>query len=308
MADVMDAGVMRRAAGVIEGNFAAALGQLTSGSPESRLVVDSREVLAAGARLVGSEFGEPEIDTYIALSACYAEQGSRDSGDIETTKGALARTIYGSSVGGRNRALVHKALVNLFRMELQFSGVDADTGEYESAFVALERLLVRLEFSKQIGYRTTAPHRYDPALVGAERDGTVRATFARWHVRQIQRGYWVSVDWEKLRSLNGAAKLLWLMLSSPRVPFTECRGADHLEQLQLAVTMENYRALGINSAERRRCKFRLLQYGRRLLEVDDSYLSFEVANDPHQRDAHQLIVVRRRPDDVQLALESFAGA
>lgn len=154
----------------MEANFAAAVGQLSHEDEESRLIVDSREILAAGARLVGAQLGEPEIDTYIALSGSYVEQGARDSGDVETTKGALTRTVYGRRVGGRDRSVIHKALVNLFRMELQFSGVDTHSGEFDTEFVALERLFVRLEFNRQIRYRESAPHRYDPALAGAEHD------------------------------------------------------------------------------------------------------------------------------------------
>ncbi len=295
-------GPERRRVGLIEANLAAAAGQLSQDSQDSRLVVDGREILAAGARLVGAQLGEPEIDTYIALSGAYVEQGARDAGDVETTKGALIRTVYGRRGGGYERRVIHAALLNLFRMELEFSGVDASTGEFDTELVAHERLLVRLEFNRQIRYRESAPHRYDPTLAGAEHDGTVKARFAEWHVRQMQRGYWVELDWEKLRSLNGAAKLLWLILSSPRIAFRPCEEAPHLEQLRTTLTMDGYRALGINSAERRNCKQRLLKYGQRLMAVDDSYVDFEVTSSDEQPGAHELTVLRRSVTD-QLALD-----
>ncbi len=296
-----------RGVGLMEANFAAAVGQLSHEDEASQLVVDSREILAAGARLVGAQLGEAEIDTYIALSGAYVEQGARDSGDVETTKGALTRTVYGRRIGGRDRSIIHTALVNLFRMELQFSGVDAHSGEFDTEFVALERLLVRLEFNRQIRYRESAPHRYDPALAGAEHDGTIKARFAEWHVSQMQRGYWVELDWEMLRSLSGAAKLLWLVLSSPRIAFRACEDAPHLEQLRTTLTLDGYRALGINSADRRNCKQRLLKYGRRLIAVDGSYVDFEVAPSVEQPGAHELTVLRRRVTD-QLALDLPAAA
>jgi len=201
----------------------------------------------------------------------------------------------------RTRAL------GLFRMEVQFSGVDATSGEFDTEFVALERLLVRLEFNRQIRYRETAPDRYDAALAGAEHDGTVKAKFAEWHVRQMQNGYWVELDWEKLRSLNGAAKLLWLVLSSPRIPFRPCDDAPHLEQMKTVLTMEGYRALGINSADRRNCKQRLLTYGRKLAAVDDSYVDFELVQSRDQPGAHELTVLRRRTTE-QLTLNVAAQA
>ncbi len=98
----------------MEANFAAAVGQLAEPTQDSRLAIDSREILAASARLVGAQLGEPEIDVYIALSTAFVEQGAQSSGDVQTTKGSLARMVYGRRGGGRDHATVHKALVNLF--------------------------------------------------------------------------------------------------------------------------------------------------------------------------------------------------
>jgi hypothetical protein len=135
--------------------------------------------------------------------------------------------IYGRRGGGRDHSIVHRALVNLFRMEVQFSGVDATTGEFETEFVALERLLVRLGFKPANPISRTGAGSLRPGLGRAEHDRTVEARFAEWHVRQMQNGYWVELDWQKLRSLNRAAKLLWPVLSSPRIPFRASEGAPH---------------------------------------------------------------------------------
>ena len=71
--------------------------------------------------------------------------------------------------------------------------------------------------------------------------------------------------------------------------------------------MDGYRALGINSADRRNCKQRLLKYGRRLVAIDDAYVDFDVAPSRDLSGAHELTVLRRRATD-QLALDLPAAA
>jgi len=123
----------------------------------------------------------------------------------------------------------------------------------------------------------------------------------------MQNGYWVELDWDKLRSLNGAAKLRGSCFPRRAYPSRACEDASDLEQLKTVLTMEGYRALGINSADRRNCKQRLLTYGRKLAAVDNSYVDFEVVQSRDQPGAHELTVLRRRTTD-QLALDVLVRA
>ncbi len=287
--------VRPRRDGVIEGNLAALYGQLQlPGDVESNLIVDSREVLAGTTRFVGARFGPIEVDTYIAQATFYVEQGMDPSGKTHATKWALANQVYGSSrIGGANYAQVTKALLNLFRLELHAAGYNAASDEYESEFLELDRLLVKLRFDRQITLRTAAPERYDAAAIGAQRDSTVQTQFADWHVRQIRGGYWASLDWEKLRSLAGAAKILWLLLSSPRIPFAALPQSPQLEELHVPLEVGSYRALGIKAKQDRDCRRVLSQAGQRIAAVDPSYEDIAVVPDRTRPKGFALSVVRR---------------
>lgn len=296
--------VPRRAA--MEGNLTAVVGQLQV-DPDlpTGWRVDSREILATTTRIVGARCGEMEVDTYLAMRARYVDLGMPSDGQATSTVRALARTLYGSNLGGHNRAPVTKAMVNLFRMEIQMAGVRAGSGEFDEQFLEFERLLLNLRFDRQISLRKSHPEMYDPVAIGAQRNSTVQWQFAAWHVEQLQSGYWVELDWDKLRSLSGAAKMLWLVLSSPRIPFSASAEVAGFEELHVPLTPESFRVFGISAARERDCKRSLEHAGRRLAAVDDSYVDVAVVLDPRTR-ARCLRVVRRRQDG-QLALTDFAA-
>jgi hypothetical protein len=301
--------VPRRAS--IEGNLAAVFGQLQLGEQigdAGRLRVDSREILAATTRLIGARLGELEVDTHIVVTTRYIERGTPDDFIADLTKGAVVRALYGPSRakhGGKNLENVHRALVNLYRLEVQFEGFNAITGEHDPDLASMSRLYTDLVFDRQIRLRRSGGA-YDPAIMGGTRDGTVQVSLGKWHARQLQRGYWVELDWEQLRSLSGLAKTLWLLFSSPRVPFKPALGAPGLEEITVPLDLEAYRALGINTRRERDCKRRLEEAGRRLVAVDELYVDFAVMPDPARPGAKLLTVVRRR-DQQQLVLGDVAA-
>jgi len=288
--------VPRRA--TIEGNLAAVVGQLQLGEQAGdagSLRVDSREILAATTRLIGARLGELEVDTHIVVTTRYIERGTPDDFLVDLTKGGVVRALYGSERsrrGGKNLENVHRALVNLYRLEVQFEGFNAITGEHDPVLASMSRLYTDLVFDRQIRLRRSGGA-YDAAIMGGTRDGTVQVALGKWHARQLQQGYWVELDWEKLRSLSGLAKTLWLLFSSPRVPFRPSIGAAGLEEITIPLDLEAYRALGINTRRERDCKRRLEEAGRRLVAVDELYVDFAVTPDPARPGARLLTVVRR---------------
>jgi hypothetical protein len=296
----------------IEGNIAAVFGQLQLGeqiTDAGSLRVDSREILAATTRLIGARLGELEVDTHIVVTTRYIERGTPDDFMADLTKGAVVRALYGSSKakhGGKNLENVHRALVNLYRLEVQFEGFNAITGEHDPDLASMTRLYTDLVFDRQIRLRRGGGA-YDAAIMGAKRDGTVQVALGKWHARQLQQGYWVELDWEKLRSLSGLAKTLWLLFSSPRVPFRSALGAPGMEQITVPLDLGAYRAVGINTKRPRDQRRRLVEAGQRLVAVDELYVDFAVTPDPARPGAEILTVVRRRLND-QLTLDNTVAA
>jgi hypothetical protein len=109
----------------------------------------------------------------------------------------------------------------------------------------------------------------------------------------------VSLDWEKLRALGGTAKTLWLLLSSPRVPFLPAADDGAVEQLGVPLDAEAYRALGINRGRERDSRRALEQAGQRILRVDPAYAAFDVIDELAAPGSKRLVVTRRR-SSVQL--------
>lgn len=279
----------------MEGNLAAVVGQfqITDDLPSS-LRVDSRELLASTTRLLGARLGEIEIDTYLATTARYVELGKPADGKCHSTILALAKTLYNGEVGGANRAQVSKALINLYRVEIQMAGIWAGTDDFDEAFLNFERILNNLRFHEQINKGRRARDLLDPAIIGAQRDSTVHWQFADWHVQQIRNGYWIELDWDRLRSLSGAAKMLWLILSAPRFQFRPSAEGTDLEELCVPLSPEAYRALGIRASRPRDCRRTLDEAGQRVVAVDHTYVDFSIGPDPRAPRERVLRVLRRR--------------
>ena len=66
----------------------------------------------------------------------YVDLGKPRDGNASSTIRALAKTLYGTSLGGANRAQVTKAMINLFRMEAQMAGVRGGAASSIGSFSA----------------------------------------------------------------------------------------------------------------------------------------------------------------------------
>lgn len=278
---------------MVEANFAAVAGQLnadTGGAGRLQLI-DGREILSATARLVGARLGDTEIDTSIAVTQHYVEQGMPGDFKVSATKKSLARLLYNGRLGGTNTEQIHKALVALWRMELNFHGYNAATGTTQTIYA---RLFTRLRFDDQITFRRDDPARYDPAVMGASGEGTVEITLDEWLASQVRAGYWVAVDWERLRALSGHAKTLWLLLNTPSAPFLVVPDAPSRERLVVPLDESAYRALGIHRKQARDRRRALRLAGQRIMRADPTYVNFDVIEDLVRPSEECLTIDRQR--------------
>ena len=216
--------------GYLEANIAAASGQL-GGRPPGRLVVNSREVLASTARVVGATLGEMHFNTFVALTMVYVHEGAPDDGAGAATLGRLHRLVHGevsrhgrSTKGGRGYLAIVNALEDLFEAKITVQGYDTVTGRLTPGGFSKTRLLVDLFWDEDLerARETALEGRSNElaARLGAKRaENTVRWRFHQAYVARIRAGDLVTLDWEKLRALRGVAKTLWLQLSAPRFMF-----------------------------------------------------------------------------------------
>ena len=297
--------------GYLEANIAAASGQLGGRSP-GRLVVNSREVLASTARVVGATLGEMHFNTFVALTMVYLHEGAPDDGAGAATLGRLHRLVHGevsrhgrSTKGGRAYLAIVNALEDLFEAKITVQGYDTVTGRLTPGGFSKTRLLVDLFWDEDLerARQGALEDRNElAARLGAKRaDNTVRWRFHQAYVARIRAGDLVTLDWEMLRALRGVAKTLWLQLSTPRFLFRPVPEQPDHEWIEIPLTSEGYQALGVHATEERDRRRTLNQAGRRILEVDPTYIMFEAHGGPRRPSV--LRIVRRcvPPDDATAA-------
>jgi hypothetical protein len=175
-------------------------------------------------------------------------------------------------------------------------------------------LLINLYVDETIlkAYEQAGRHGMDRAEFGKQLGGKGRGTLAwRLHPDYTQRLAESDLrrfDWTKAQRLRGVALALWMVFTSPRVPYRPVFGADEdLEIVEVPLTLEHCHALGVRAgtdAARRRT---FNEAGPRVCAADKSFLAFE-AHGGRARDSF-LRVIRRRPTSSPLLRRSGpAGA
>jgi hypothetical protein len=291
------------ARGYLEANIAATAGQLSS-PRAGRVVIDGREVLASTAQVVGAELGEVHFNTFIAQTMLYVNAGMPPNGAGAATLGELHATIHGpgATKGGRAYASIVRALNDLYEASITVSGYNSVTRQLEEGTYSKTRLLVDLAWHEALEEvrRGQLDDRALGALLGRARLGskTVHWVFHHRYVEQIRAGELVSLDWERLRSLRGVAKTLWLQLAAPRFEFARFRERPDLEWIAIPLSPHAYDAFNVRATEPAARRRTLLQAGERIMKVDPRYVCFELASGRGER-----LQIVRRVDDAQATLQ-----
>ena len=206
-----------------------------------------------------AEMGGPGTDTRIAFSLT-----------------ELARAVYppgpddgpNTDLGGKHRRLARESLSRLFLIEiyadLRVQDEDGTTVHRQRRLRVLQETdiwseaerednpdLSPVEFSRRAGSRR------------ASRD-TVQIRFSSWMIEQLQAGFALSIDLDKLRRLNGTAQRLYVWLGMP----PERDVPVKLRPRRATVSPGLLATLGINRAEMRECARALRDAGKRILDVD----------------------------------------
>ncbi|MTD47599.1 hypothetical protein GKE82_25685 [Conexibacter sp. W3-3-2] len=199
---------------------ASSSAQLMGDGPSGSLVIDSREVLRSTARVVGAEFGELHVKTWMALVTIFVNDGLPEDGTGSSTIGELARTIWGADkgMGGGNTKRVVGALLDLYRAEVALPGFNIATGEAADG-LSLSRLLSDLYVDEAIRQAFDLPGSLSPKdagrRFGATRGETVTWVFNRRYADRLAQSELRRFDWSKAQQLRGTAMAMWLLFGSP---------------------------------------------------------------------------------------------
>lgn len=277
---------------------ATAATQLFGTGPAGVLVVDHRELLSSTARVVGAQLGELHFKVWMAVVTLHVASGQPATGIGESTIGELNRIIWGSEkeTGGSNTRKILKALTDLDSARFTLPGYDpvkervADGVGRTSLFTDLyiDGTLLR-------AFEERGSHGMGSADFGRQLGGKGRGTVSwKLHPRYRERLAESDLrrfDWTKAQQLRGVALALWMLFSSPRVPYRRVLEEPDLQIVEVPLSLEHCHALGVRAgtdAARRRT---LNDAGPRVCAADRSFTAFE-AHGGRGRDSF-LRVVRR---------------
>jgi len=288
--------------GWMDNDVASAATQLFGTGPRGLLVVDARELLTSTARVVGAQLGEIHFKAWMALITLHVAQGMPANGRGATTVGELCRMIWGEdrARGGANTKRLLRALFDLREARFTVPGYDI-VNQRPAPGVSDTSLLINLFVDETIlkAYTEAGQHGLARAdfgrALGTKHRGTIAWRLHPDYAQRLAESDLRRFDWAKAQQLRGVALALWMVFTSPRIPYHQVFEApDGLETIEVPLTLEHCHALGVRNAADAGRRRTLNDAGQRVCAADKSFVAFE-AHGGRGRDSF-LRVVRRRSD------------
>lgn len=282
--------------GWMDDDVASAATQLFGSGPSGLLVIDARELLSSTARVVGAQLGELHFKVLMAMITLHVAQGMPEDGRGAATAGELSRIIWGEDRerGGSNTKKLLRTLFDLRQAQFTVPGYDM-VNHRPAAGVSDTSLLINLFVDETIlrAY-TGADHKLDRAdfgkALGAKRRGTIAWRLHPDYTQRLAESDLRRFDWTKAQQLRGVALALWMVFTSPRVPYRPVfERAGELEMVEIPLTLEHCYALGVCNAADAGRRRTLNDAGRRVCAADRSFVAFE-AHGGRGRDSFLRIV------------------
>jgi len=293
--------------GWMDDDVASAATQLFGSGPSGLLVIDARELLTSTARVVGAQLGELHFKALMTLITLHVVQGMPADGRCAATVGELSRIVWGEdrARGGSNTKKLLRALFDLRQARFTVPGYDM-VNQCPAAGVSDTSLLINLFVDETIlrAFDEAGRHSLDRVdfgeALGAKRRGTITWRLHPDYTQRLAEADLRRFDWTKAQQLRGVALALWMVFTSPRVPYRavfERRG--ELEMIEVPLTLEHCHALGVRNAADAGRRRTLNDAGQRVCAADKSFVAFE-AHGGRGRDSF-LRIVRTSSKDSPLA-------
>jgi len=264
----------------------------------------------------------------MALITIHVAGGMPETGWGSSALGEFGRIVWGpeKSCGGKETRQLLRALIDLREARFTVPGYDLRRQE-PAAALSDTSLLINLVVDEAIlrsyeeyGRRgeQTAEQRHEHRVemgraVGAKRRGTLSWRLHPDYTQRLAEADLRRFDWTKAQLLRGVALALWMVFTSPRVPYRPLLGArGELEMVEIPLTEEHCQALGVRASADSARRRTLNDAGERVCSADKSFVSFEAHGG---RGVESFLrIVRRRPPDhpverpVSVALEQLVLA
>jgi hypothetical protein len=287
--------------GWMDDDVASAATQLFGSGPSGLLVIDARELLSSTARVVGAQLGELHFKSLMALITLHVANGMPEDGRGATTAGELSRMMWGEDRerGGSNTKKLLRTLFDLRQAQFTVPGYDM-VNHRPAAGVSDTSLLINLFVDETIlkAYSEAGKHSLDRAdfgkALGAKRRGTIAWRLHPDYTQRLAESDLRRFDWTKAQQLRGVALALWMVFTSPRVPYRPVfERPGELEIVEIPLTLEHCYALGVRNAADAGRRRTLNEAGQRVCAADKSFAAFE-AHGGRGRDSF-LRIIRTPP-------------
>lgn len=269
--------------GWMDDDVASAATQLFGSGPSGLLVIDARELLTSTARVVGAQLGELHFKSLMALITLHVAHGMPEDGRGSATAGELSRMIWGEDRerGGSNTKKLLRTLFDLRQAQFTVPGYDM-VNHRPAAGVSDTSLLINLFVDETIlkAFAEAGKHKLDRAdfgkALGAKRRGTIAWRLHPDYTQRLGESDLRRFDWTKAQQLRGVALALWMVFTSPRVPYRPVfERAGELEMVEIPLTLEHCHALGVCNAADAGRRRTLNDAGERVCAADRSFVTFE---------------------------------
>ena len=300
--------------GWMDDDVASAATQLFGNGPSGLLVIDARELLSSTARVVGAQLGELHFKALMALITLHVANGMPAEGRGETTVGELSRVVWGEdrARGGSNTKKLLRALFDLRQASFTVPGYDM-VNQRPAPGVSDTSLLINLYVDETILKAFDQAGRHDMArsdfggALGAKRRGTISWRLHPDYTQRLAEADLRRFDWSKAQQLRGVALALWMVFTSPRVPYRPVlERSGELEMVEIALTLEHCHALGVRASTDAARRRTFNEAGERVCAADKSFVAFE-AHGGRGRDSF-LRIIRTPPPDPPVSQPGFVPA
>ena len=315
----------------MDDDVASAASQLFGSGHGGLLVIDGRELLTSTARVVGAQLGELHLKAWMAMITIHVASGMPEDGWSSSGLGEFSRLVWGreKTCGGVQRRQLLAALIDLHEARFTVPGYDlrhqrpapgvsgtsllinffVDDAILDAYNASKARRDETADASQHHDSETAHQRRERQAMIGKAVGGKRRGTVAwRLHPDYGQRLAEADLrrfDWSKAHQLRGVALALWMVFSSPRIPYRGLMGErGELEMVEVPLFPEHCEALGVRAAADAARRRTLNDAGERVCSADKSFVAFEAHGG---RGVESFLrIVRRRPPDSPLDRPSAA--
>jgi hypothetical protein len=295
----------------MDDDVASAASQLFGSGPRGLLVIDARELLTSTARVVGAQLGEVHFKVWMALITLHVVNGLPATGNGHSAIGELARLVWGAekSRGGKETDQLVRALTDLEEARFAVPGYDM-VQQRAAKTISSTRLLINLSIAEEILKAFENRHadtkaklseaelaryrRQVGVALGAKQRGTISWRLHPDYTQRLAESDLRRFDWSKAQQLRGVALALWMVFTSPRIPYRPMFGSSaDLEMVEIPLTEDHCYALGVRASADAARRRTLNEAGQRVCAADKFFAAFE-AHGGRGRDSF-LRIVRTAP-------------